>query len=208
MKTKERLLFMALGGLLVLAGMIVGQFVFSPVQAQAGAQDATFKTVRCEKLVVGDSLNPMAVVINGGGGGVGGFGMVSTFNKTGEIVTSLGTNDSGHGMIQTRSNKGKVLTSLSTTADTDNGTIATFNNAGRRIAGLSASIDGYGIIQTGSNTGKKLVDINSNEGGGLVSVFNLHGAHVATIQANKEKDGVIILKDRYGDFGWGRTGKQ
>ena len=37
MKTRERLLFMALGGLLVLAGMIVGQFVFSPVPAQAGA---------------------------------------------------------------------------------------------------------------------------------------------------------------------------
>ena len=42
MKTKERLLFMALGGLLVWAGMILGQFVFSPVQAQ----DTSFKTVR------------------------------------------------------------------------------------------------------------------------------------------------------------------
>ena len=45
MKTRERLLFMVLGGLLVLASMIVGQFVFSTAQAQAGAQDATFKTV-------------------------------------------------------------------------------------------------------------------------------------------------------------------
>ena len=51
MKTKERLLFMALGGLLVLAGMIVGQFMFSSVQAQDGAQDATFKTVRCLSLI-------------------------------------------------------------------------------------------------------------------------------------------------------------
>ena len=47
MKTRERLLFMALGGLLVLVGMIVGQFVFSPVQAQDGAQDTGLKTVRC-----------------------------------------------------------------------------------------------------------------------------------------------------------------
>jgi hypothetical protein len=35
MKTKERLLFMALGGLLVLTGVVVDQFVFSSVQAQA-----------------------------------------------------------------------------------------------------------------------------------------------------------------------------
>ena len=39
MKTKERLLFMALGGLLVLAGMIVSQFVFSPVQAEVTSQE-------------------------------------------------------------------------------------------------------------------------------------------------------------------------
>jgi hypothetical protein len=42
MKTRERLLFMALDGLLVLAGMTVGQFVFSPVQAQG----TRLKTVR------------------------------------------------------------------------------------------------------------------------------------------------------------------
>ena len=64
MKTGERLLFMALGGLLVLAGMILGQFVFSTAQAQAGAQDfATFKTVRCERLEVGDRFNRSAVLI-------------------------------------------------------------------------------------------------------------------------------------------------
>ena len=36
---KERLLFMALGGLLVLAGMIVDKFVFSPVQAEVASQE-------------------------------------------------------------------------------------------------------------------------------------------------------------------------
>ena len=48
MRTRERLLFIALGGLLALAGMILGQFVSGPVQAQDETQDATFKTVRRE----------------------------------------------------------------------------------------------------------------------------------------------------------------
>ena len=37
MKTKERLLFMALGGLLVLTSVVVDQFVFSPGRAQTPA---------------------------------------------------------------------------------------------------------------------------------------------------------------------------
>jgi len=64
MKTRERLLFMALGGLLVLADMIVGQFVFSPVQAQVSAQDATFKKVRCEELIVGNTSKAVVVYVN------------------------------------------------------------------------------------------------------------------------------------------------
>ena len=86
MKTRERLLFMALGGLLVLAGMIVGQFVFSPVQAQAGAKDAVFKTVRCEKLIVGNSTNRNAVSIDVN---FLGDGSVITLNKSGRVTTAL-----------------------------------------------------------------------------------------------------------------------
>lgn len=51
---------MALGGLLVLTGMILGQFVSSPVQARSPRtselqaqdylQDDTFKTVRYERV--------------------------------------------------------------------------------------------------------------------------------------------------------------
>ena len=165
MKTRERLLFMALGGLLVLAGMIVGQFVFSTAQAQAGAQDATFKTVRCERLEVGNSLNPIAVNISAASTG---FGVVFTSNASGKIVTSLGANDGDHGMIKTYSNTGKKLVTLSSSEDGKTGEVF----------------------------------------GGDFRVYNIQGARVATIQANKDKDGTLALYDRYGDLGWIRTGKQ
>ena len=47
----------------------MGQSVFSLVQTQDGAQDATFKTVRCERLVVG-------------------FEGVTAHNRTGKLVAS------------------------------------------------------------------------------------------------------------------------
>ena len=180
MKTRERLLFMALGGLLVLAGMIVGQFVFSTAQAQDGAQDATFKTVKCEDLIVGNSLNPIAVIV----GSIAGNGCIRTFNKAGHQITVLSVTDSGHGLIQTLSRKSKTVTSL------------------------SASTNESGLIETMSNTGKKLVKIGSTDSGGSIGVNNTHGVKVVNIQANKNKDGAIGLFNRYGDLGWSKIGKR
>ena len=66
MKTRERLLFMILGGLLVLAGMIVGQFVLSPVQAQAEAKDVVFNKVTCRQLSVVNGLGTEVISLNSG----------------------------------------------------------------------------------------------------------------------------------------------
>ena len=164
MKTRERLLFMVLGGLLVLAGMILGQFVFSTAQAQAGAQDAMFKTVKCERLEVRNSFNSGAVII----GASAGFGSIFTSNASGKIVTSLGANEGGHGLIETRSKTGKNLV----------------------------------ILSSGEN------DKAGKVFGGDLQVYNIQGERIATIQANKDKDGMIVLYDRYGNIGWGKIGKQ
>ena len=148
MKTRERLLFMTIGGLLVLAGMIVGQFVFSPVQAQAGAQDATFKTVRCEELIVGNSLNSGTVIIDASTG----FGTVYTSNASGEVVTVLGAGDDGDGIILTRSNTGKTLVTLS---------------------GVES---GGGLISVNNTHGVKVVNIQANKNkDGAIGLFNRYG---------------------------------
>jgi len=164
MKTRERLLFMALGGLLVLAGMIVGQFVFSTAQAQDGAQDATFRTVRCKRLEVGDSLNRSAVLI----GSADGNGAIVVSDKADKIVASLSIDFHGHGLIKT------------------------FSKTGKSLVALSSAVD--------NKTGKVF--------GGNLKVYNIHGELVATILSSHLNDGTILLMDRYGDPGWGMSGKQ
>ena len=56
MKTKERLLFMALGGLLVLSGMVLGQKKTGLVQAEVAGQepDDIILTVTLSQLHVKD----------------------------------------------------------------------------------------------------------------------------------------------------------
>ena len=57
MKIKERLAYMALGGVFVIAGMILGQFMFSSVNAQSPDRDSIrADTISCDYLYVHELL--------------------------------------------------------------------------------------------------------------------------------------------------------
>ena len=45
-------------------------------------------------------------------------------------------------------------------------------------------------------------------GGGIFEAFNENGEKVASLGTNKENDGMVVLLDRYGDIGWGASGKK
>ena len=156
MKTRERLLFMTIGGLLVLAGMIVGQFVFSTAQAQAGAQDATFKTVRCEKLEVGDSLNRRAVSIVV----FLGDGSVITLNKSGRVTTALLADHEGRGMFtlygDTNASVGETSKRSVTLSTTDRGSgIGIHNAQGVEVVEIQASKDQNGMLGLNDSDGNR-----------------------------------------------------
>jgi len=42
----------------------------------------------------------------------------------------------------------------------------------------------------------------------MLGIYNKHNKQVVALQSNKNLDGAIGLYDRYGDLGWGETGKQ
>ena len=51
------------------------------------------------------------------------------------------------------------------------------------------------------------LDVTKN-GGSALNIYNKHEKRVVALQSNKYLDGVIGLFDRYGEIGWGKSGKQ
>ena len=70
--------------------------------------------------------------------------------------------------------------------------------------------DGHGgYISTYNQDGNRTVYIGTGENrNGYISTFNKMDEATTYLGTNKELDGVVVLKDRYGDLGWSQTGKQ
>ncbi len=123
MKTRERLLFMALGGLLVLAGMILSQFVFSPVQAEVAGQEPDdiihhghgyFKSITCESLeVVEPAKGRTAVSLYHTNKGNGSINVYNTKTPVRDRyqppAVSLRANDDNSGSLPILNKHGKII---------------------------------------------------------------------------------------------------
>ena len=92
-------------------------------------------------------------------------------------------------------------------AGEEGGFLRIYNNDGNTVAALAAGEYG-GILEIYNNDEKLAAGITADENGGNLEIYNKHKKQVATLQSNKNNDGAIGLYDRYGDLGWGETGKQ
>ena len=55
---------------------------------------------------------------------------------------------------------------------------------------------------------KTVAGLGADEDGGVLDIYNKRENQVVSLQVNKNADGGIYLYDRYGEFGWGMSGKQ
>ncbi len=129
---------------------------------------------------------------------------IRVVNNDGKIVAALDADEDG-GRLDILNNDGKIVAALD--ADEDGGRLDILNNDGKIVAALDADEDG-GRIDILNNDGKVVAGLVTGEGGGKLDIYNKHEKLVATLQSNKDFDGLIGLFDRYGDAGWGETGKQ
>lgn len=86
-------------------------------------------------------------------------------------------------------------------------TIKIVNSEGKPVVFLS-SYKGAGGLVINNKEGKTVALLSSYKGAGQLDINNKYGKKVATVQSNKDSDGEIFLFNRYGDSGWGMTGKR
>ena len=137
------------------------------------------------------------------GESIGGNGFLQIYNSDGKLTAYLGTGEGGDGILRTHNSDGKLTTYLGT-GESGNGILGTHNSDGKQTAYLGTGESGYGILHISNSDGK----LNTYLGDGYLRVYNKAGETVGYFGANNNNDGIATLYDRYGDAGWGVSGKK
>ena len=158
MKYKHKLGYMALGGLLMLIGMMAMSVLlpnlvaqkadFLTTQAGSNQNDeedeehvTTFETIRCNKLMVVDGLGRLAVLLDATDNG----GAASLWDNKGKPTISLNSIDNA-GRVHLHNNTGQPVIDLRIT---DNGgTVAVKANKGKGTAILGIGKNNKGFTKT------------------------------------------------------------
>jgi len=150
MRVKQKLMYMTLGGVLVLAGYILASFANDSV-AQSGVQDVTFGKITCSSLDVVDNDGKVGVVLRNDklGGGVYAFG------KDGKSSAALYNDEYGGGVGAFGKGGGKA--SLRNTEY--GGSMSLFNKAAENVLQASVGDTGGGVIETRDKHGYRTGDL-------------------------------------------------
>ena len=179
MRVKQKLMYMTLGGVLVLAGYILASFANDSV-AQSGVQDVTFGKITCSSLDVVDKEGKRGVSLYiGKYGAVGEYGgVVRAFANEGLLSgvalfnTEYGGRVVAHGKWE------------------DYGEVALRNDE-----------NGGFVVAFGKDGGKAL--LSNNRHGGEMVIFNKDSKNVLQASVADTGGGLIRTRDKHGN----RTGQ-
>ena len=96
----------------------------------------------------------------------------------------------------------------------DDGYLVTYNGDGKKTAYLGTGESGDGILNTFNSDGKLTAYLGTTEGGGgHLRTYNKHEVMIGYFGTGDNgetiiQDGMATLHDRYGEIGWGETGKK
>ena len=152
MKLRD-MMFLVIGGLLVISGMVLNTLLSGDAEAQEGVKDGRFRFISCEALFIADGYNPR-----------GSFGLDSDGDAKLKIygddgktaVAYLGGNDADENkemMFQLISKTDKREARLS--IDENGGRFQSHNKMGESVVRIGVGNDGSGVVDKRDKFGYK-----------------------------------------------------
>ena len=146
MKLRD-MMFLVIGGLLVISGMVLNSLISGDADAQEGVKDGKFRYITCEGLVI----------LDGNGKWRGSFGLSDDGDATLRIygddgktpVAYLGMNKSNNEMIFRLLSKSKTDKRMASMhLDRNGGRFDSDNKMGEQVVRIAVGNDGGGAVGT------------------------------------------------------------
>jgi hypothetical protein len=217
MQFRQKLAYMALGGVLVLAGHVLPGLVVGSATAQSGLQDAEFNEVTVRKLTVVDEATGATVVRMFGdanGGAVGVYqldgtmaaGMMAfpkggTILARGQVVIADGV-DTGQIKLYTSSSGPTIGMTDSTGAvrvlivATEDAAMLKVSHQDQGSYAAMSAFKGKSPSITLGRDGVEVVTVASTEEGGIVGVSDKYGEPEAGMAVDDNGDGFLYGRGR------------
>jgi hypothetical protein len=151
MKLRD-MMFLVIGGLLVISGMVLNTLISGDADAQVGLKDATFGYVTCKGLIIKDGYKNRGYF----GLNTNGDAILKIYGDDGETdVAYLGGNrkQNNEMMFHLQSQTDKRMASMQ--IDKNGGRFDSINKMGEQVAFLGVVDDGGGLVGTRDKFGYK-----------------------------------------------------
>ena len=180
MQFKQKLAYMALGGLLVFMGMLLLALMNHPAVAQNAKQVASFDEITCKRLnIVDDSGRIYAVLEKQDIGDSGIYNVIQILNPLGTRVCSLG-------------------------GDLNGGVLSIHNRTGLSLVDIAiGDSDNEGFVKVIGKDGKSLSQLSIDKYGGVLAIINKSGQNCILASIGDMGGGIVTTRDKHG-YGTGR----
>lgn len=137
-------------------------------------------------------------------------GSLSIYNKTGTLSSTISASEEGNGYLKVHNESGLRVVDIKSSSF--GGFLSTYNAQNKQTAYLGTFRNSKGGLMTYDEK----FDITSflgtsDKSDGKISLYNNQGNNIVRLGALYKKgnssDGFISLHDRYGEYGWHKSGK-
>ena len=137
-------------------------------------------------------------------------GQLSMFNKNGVLTTIVSASDEGDGFVKVHNSKG--IRAVDISSSSFGGYFSTYNSKRKQTSyfGTFRNLRG-GLMTYNENADLTSFVGTSDESDGKISLYNNMGNNIVRLGSlykdGNKADGFISLHDRYGEYGWHKSGR-